>query len=92
MIHTIVRHKVKDYEKWKSAFDGNSAARKAGGEKGGRLFHNVDDGSEVIIYLRWDTMENARKFYNSEDLKSVMQKAGVSEKPDIYFLEEVESV
>jgi heme-degrading monooxygenase HmoA len=92
MMHTIIRHKVKDYDKWKTAFDEHSPARKAGGEKGGRLFHNVDDPSEVIIYLRWETMENARTFYASEDLKSVMQKAGVTDKPDIYFLEEVESL
>lgn len=91
MIHTIVRCKVKDYDKWKPFFDEHSATRKAAGEKGGRLFHNVDDSSEVIIYLRWETMENARKFFESEDLKNVMQEAGVIEK-DIYFLEEVESL
>jgi hypothetical protein len=37
-------------------------------------------------------MENAQKFYESEDLKKVMKKAGVTDKPDIYFLEEVETV
>lgn len=92
MIHTIMRAKVKDYDKWKPVFDENSVIRKAGGEKGGRLFHNLDDGSEVLIYLRWDTMENARKFFESDDLKNRMQKAGVIDKPDIYFLEEVESL
>lgn len=92
MMHTIMRLKAKDYDKWKPVFDANSPARKAKGEKGGRLFHNVDDRSEVIIYLRWDTEENARKFFASEDLKNKMQEAGVSDKPDIYFLEEVESV
>jgi len=92
MIHTIIRLKVKDYDKWKPIFDEHSATRKAGGEKGGRLFHNVDDSSEVLIYLRWETMENARKFFESEELKNTMQKAGVIDKPDIYFLEEVESL
>jgi hypothetical protein len=37
-------------------------------------------------------MENARKFYESEDLKKVMQKAGVVEKPDIFFIEEIEKI
>jgi heme-degrading monooxygenase HmoA len=91
-MHTIMRVKVKDYDKWKTVFDGNSATRKTAGEKGGRLFHNVDDSSEVLIYLRWETMENARKFFNSEELKKRMQESGVIDTPDIYFLEEVESL
>jgi heme-degrading monooxygenase HmoA len=91
MMHTIIRVKVEDYDKFKPIFDEHSAARKAAGEKGGRLFHNVDDPSEVIIYLRWETMENAKKFLGSEDLKNYMQKAGIIEK-DIHFLEEVESL
>lgn len=92
MSYILIRHKVKDYDKWKSVFDENSDFRKAGGEKGGRLFHNIDDPSETIIIFKWDTIENARKFIASDDLKKAMQKAGVAEKPDIYFLEEVETV
>jgi len=92
MQQTLIRHKVKDYDKWKHVFDEHSALRKAGGEKGGHLFRNRDDHNEIIIVLKWDTMEHARKFYESEDLKKVMQKAGVTDKPDIYFLEEVETV
>lgn len=92
MPYVFIRHKVEDYEKWKSVFDENRAFRTAGGEKGGRLFHNIDDPSETIIIFRWDTIESARKFTESEDLKKAMQKAGVAEKPDIFFLEEVETV
>jgi heme-degrading monooxygenase HmoA len=89
---TLIRHKVKDYDKWKSVFDEHSTLRKAGGEKGGTLFRNKDNNGEIFIYLKWDTMENARKFYESEDLKKVMQKAGVVEKPDIFFIEEIEKI
>jgi heme-degrading monooxygenase HmoA len=92
MIHIIVRCNVEDYNKFKPVFDEHSAARKAAGEKGGRLFHDLNDGSVVFIYLRWDTIENAKKFFESEDLKNYMQKSGVSGKPDISFLEEVESL
>jgi heme-degrading monooxygenase HmoA len=92
MQRTLIRHKVKDYDKWKSVFDEHSVIRKAGGEKGGHLFRNKADRNEIFIELKWDTMENAQKFYESEDLKKVMKKAGVTDKPDIYFLEEVETV
>jgi heme-degrading monooxygenase HmoA len=92
MQQTLIRHKVKDYAKWKPVFDEDSATRKAAGEKGGQLFRNKDDQNEIIIMFKWDTMEHARKFFESEDLKKIMKKAGVIDKPDIYFLEEVETV
>ena len=92
MIYVLVRHKVKDYEKWKPVFDAQNAARKSTGEKGGKLLHNIDDHNEMIIYFKWDTVENARKFYESEDLKAAMQKGGVVDKPDIFFLEEIENI
>lgn len=43
MTYVLIRHKVKDYDKWKSVFDENIDFRKAGGEIGGRLFQNMDD-------------------------------------------------
>jgi len=40
--------------------------------------------------FEWDDLGKARSFANSDDLVKTMQKAGVSDKPDIYFLEEIE--
>jgi quinol monooxygenase YgiN len=92
MVHVLIKHKVKDYDKWKSVFDEHSDSRKAGGEKGARLFHNVDKPNDIVIILEWDSIENAKKFYESDDLKKVMKDAGVLMKPYIYFLEEVKTV
>lgn len=92
MTYMLVRHKVEDYEKWKSVFDEHAALREEYGSKGGRLFKNVDSPNETIIVFKWDTVENARKFADSEDLKNAMKKAGVVEKPEIYFIEQVEKL
>ena len=92
MTYILVRHKVKDYEKWKLAFDEHGTTRKDSGSKGGRLFSITDDKNEVVIIFEWDNLENAQKFARSEDLKKIMQQAGVIDKPDIYFLEEIEKV
>ncbi len=35
-------------------------------------------------------MEKTRQFVESEDLKQAMQRAGVMDKPEIYFLEETD--
>ncbi len=90
MPYLLVRHKVKDYAKWKAIFDEHGATRKAGGSKGGRLFRNAENANETVIIFEWDSLEKARRFAQSEDLKKTMQRAGVIDKPDVYFLEEVE--
>jgi hypothetical protein len=51
MAHTLVRHKVAEYGKWKQAFDAHSTTRKASGSKGGRLFRNANAENEIVILL-----------------------------------------
>lgn len=92
MAYVLVRHKVADYEKWKSVFDEHATMRKASGSKGGRLFRNANDPNETVILLEWDGLERARQFVQSPDLKEAMERAGVADQPTIVFLEEVEQV
>jgi hypothetical protein len=92
MPYLLIRHKVADYAKWKPIFDEHSALRKAGGSRGGQLFCNADNPNETLMLFEWDNLEKARKFAQSENLRQVMQQAGVADKPDIYFLEDVEQV
>jgi hypothetical protein len=35
-------------------------------------------------------MENAQRFTDSDSLREAMQRSGVADQPDAYFLEEVE--
>lgn len=92
MPYALFRVEVEDYERWKPGFDEHSSSRRESGSKGGRLFRNADDPNEVVILLEWDDLENARQFAQSEDLREAMQRYGVVGQPDIYFLEEVETV
>ncbi|MFQ5924694.1 MAG: antibiotic biosynthesis monooxygenase family protein [Dehalococcoidia bacterium] len=90
MPYILVRHKVADYAKWKPLFDEHGAARKAAGSKGGHLFRNADDPNELLILVEGDDLEKMRQFIQSEDLRETMQRGGVSDRPDVYFLDEVE--
>ena len=92
MAHFIIRHKVEDFAKWKPVFDAHSAVRKPAGSHGGRLFRNADNPNELIIVWDWDSLDNARTFAASPDLRETMQKAGVADMPDVWFLEEIERV
>jgi heme-degrading monooxygenase HmoA len=88
MAHLLIRHKVKDYPAWKEVFDGFIDTRKAGGEKTYQILHTDNDSNNLVAIFEWDSLENAKKFTLSSELKDTMGKAGVAEQPEIYFLEE----
>ena len=92
MTYLVIRHKVKDYDTWKVHFDAHGAARAAAGSTGGHLLRGLDDPNEVVIFFKWDELEKARQFVQSPDLREVMEKAGVTDKPDVYFLDAVENL
>lgn len=92
MVHVLVRQKVADYGRWKEAFDAHLSARKRAGETGFRLFHSVEDPHQIFLLLDWQTVEEARKFMNSAELRDAMQKAGVVGAPEVQYLEDARSV
>ena len=92
MPYMLVRHNVEYYESWKPVFEEHGSTRRESGSKGVRLFRNADSPNETVILLEWDDLEKARRFAQSEDLRETMERAGVADEPDIYFLEEVDTV
>ena len=87
MPYILIRHKVKDYTEWKPVFEEHGATRKASGSKGGYLLRNIDDANEVVIFMEMDDLEKARQLVQSEDLRQAMERSGVADQPDIYFLD-----
>ena len=55
------------------------------------LFREADSSDEVTVLLEWDNLENARKFYQSEDVKKALQESG-NIKIDVYYLNKIEHV
>ena len=92
MVHVLVRHKVSDYSRWKQAFDSHLNLRKRAGETACRIFHTVDDPREVVLFLDWEGIEQARKFMSSDELGEAMQQAGVEGAPDVWYIEDVRTV
>ncbi len=88
MATVIVRHKVKDYEAWKVVFEGFADNRKAAGETSFRICHLDGEPNNVFGIVEYDSLENAKKFFGSPDLKEAMGNGGVLEQPDIYYLKE----
>jgi heme-degrading monooxygenase HmoA len=82
---------VEDYARWRPIYDEHAATRKSSGASGsasGRVFRSATDPNELVILLEWDDLDKARQFVQSEDLRQTMQRAGVVDQPDVYFLNE----
>ena len=90
MPYLLVRHRVDDYGRWKPGFDEHGTTRKSHGSAGGLLLRNADDPNELVILLEWDDLAKARQFAQSDDLRETMQRLGVADRPDIYFLDEID--
>ena len=88
MAYMFVRHSVRDYEAWKSAFDSAIDLRKRNGEKSYQILRQGNGSKELVALFAWDSLDNARKYAASAELKAAMERAGVVGKPEILFLEE----
>ena len=88
MAYMFVQHSVKDYEAWKSVFDSVSDLRRRNGEKSYQILRQENGSTNLVALFEWDNLDNARKYASSPELKAAMERAGVTSKPEIMFLEE----
>ena len=80
-----VRHKVKDFDGWKKAFDAHKPMRDKAGLKLLTLERGIDVPNEVQITMEAADIGKAREFAASEDLKTTMVKAGVLGPPEVFI-------
>jgi heme-degrading monooxygenase HmoA len=85
-MYVLVRHKVSDFEKWKPVYDDHLPARRKAGLNEVNLLRNTENPNEVILLFSAEDLDKAKAFAASDDLRQAMQRAGVSDKPDVYFL------
>ena len=91
MPHLIVIHKVQDYASWKQVFDEHTTTRAAAGSKGGTLYRKSDDANDVVLVFEWDSTENAEAFLKSDNLREIMEKAGVVGQPEFIYVDKLEN-
>jgi hypothetical protein len=88
MVYMLVRHSVKDSEAWKSVFDSVGDLRRRNGETSYQILRQDNGSKELVALFAWDSLDNARRYAASPELKEAMERAGVVGKPEILFLEE----
>lgn len=90
MVLMAIKHRVRDYDDWKSVFDSFPPS------EGGALFYRVnraaDDGNTVLVVAGFESAEDARDFQSNPELKEKMEAAGVLDTPRFEIYDEVEVV
>lgn len=86
MINMLVHHAVKDFSKWRPAFDADAAARQAAGLREINVWRNADEPQEVVLLFEVLDVAKAKAFAASTDLKDRMVASGVIGRPEITFL------
>ena len=84
--YVLVRSKIRDFQEWKAEYDNHLPSREAAQLTEKHLLRGTEDQNEVIILFGAVDMAKAKAFTESADLREAMQKSGVVDKPDIYFL------
>jgi len=71
MTMIFLKQKVKDYQTWKSSFDKQASARELFGCRGCRIFRDLHDQDEVIVFLELENIAGARQLLQSPDFKKI---------------------
>lgn len=84
--YMLIRHKVRAFSEWKLGYDAHLPKRVEAGLTEKYLLRGVNDPNEVILLFEARDLNRAKTFAESTELKEAMQKVGVVDKPNIYFL------
>lgn len=89
MKHVLIIHEVKDYSAWKAIFDQASNIRKEAGEITYQVLRYEKDANKIVHFSVWNSLENAKQFFESPELVQIRIDAGVKS-PEFIYLEEIE--
>jgi len=92
MINLLIHHEVAEYTAWKAAFDSAFDWRHKNGELSCHIFRSAGNVNDLTLFFEWESLEKARAFVASEELKAKMASAGVKGAPHVDILSEVHSV
>ena len=81
----VVTHRVKDFAKWKVAYDGHDSMRLAFGIHSYVIGRGLNDSNMVMVATKADDMAKAKAFAKDPSLKKAMEKGGVIGAPSITF-------
>lgn len=84
-VRMFVRHDVADYPTWKKGYDGFSGYQKSHGVFFQSVWQSNENPNDVTVIHDFHSIEKAKSFANSQELKEKMAKLGVKGTPQIWY-------
>jgi len=87
----VVRHKVRDFDRWKPYFMSDVERQRKAGFTRWYLTRSKNDKSEIVVIFECEDLDKAKPMFSDPSLADLMKKAGVEDQPTVFFLEDSES-
>jgi ABC-type sugar transport system substrate-binding protein len=84
-VRMFVRHAVADYGTWRKAYDSFAPTQKKLGVIYQAVYQSTDDANDVTVIHDFHSVEKAKAFAASAELKAAMEKSGVKGAPQIWY-------
>ncbi len=84
----ITHVEVTDFAEAKRVFDSRADIRTAQGALSSKIYQSDDNPKAATIVIEWDSLDSARKYTDSAELKPAIKKAGIVGTPISYYLNE----
>jgi len=85
-VRMFTRHEVADYAAWKVVYDSVAPLQKKGGVYFKAVYRSADNPNDLTVVHDFHSLEAAKAFAGSPDLRAAMEKGGVKGPPQIWFV------
>lgn len=76
-VRLFVRHEVNDYTAWRKVYNDFGKARRNLGVTAQVVYRSADSPNDITVIHDFKSMEQAKAFIASPDLKAAMDKSGI---------------
>lgn len=90
MEYVLIIHAVKDYTAWKKIFDDAATIRKEAGELRYQVLKYEGDANKIVHFSQWQSLAQAKAFFESPKLVEIRRVAGV-EAPEFIYLQQLDA-
>ncbi len=84
-VRMFIRHEVADYGAWRKAYDSFAATQTKLGVTYQAVYQSTDNPNDVTVIHDFHSLEKAKAFAASNELKAAMEKAGVKGAPQMWY-------
>ena len=84
-VRLFVRHEVNDYAAWRKAYNEFDKTRRKLGVTAQAVYSLADNPNDVTVTHDFKSLDKAKAFITSPELKTAMEKAGVKGAPQIWI-------